>query len=69
LPCRRLELFSEVSAAIDGSKFKAGNTRDRNFIQAKIQRRPTQIDESIAPVSRQGEAPRGRAASPSQMGR
>jgi transposase len=29
--CRRLELFSEASVAIDGSKFKAVNTRDRNF--------------------------------------
>ena len=38
--CRRLELFSEASVAIDGSKFKAVNTRDRNFTQAKMQRRP-----------------------------
>ena len=29
--CRRLELFNEASVAIDGSKFKAVNTRDRNF--------------------------------------
>ena len=36
--CRRLELFSEASVAIDGSKFKAVNTRDRNFTQAKMQR-------------------------------
>ena len=46
--CRRLELFSEASVAIDGSKFKAVNTRDRNFTQAKMQRRLEQIDESIA---------------------
>src|SRR5437899_7287678 len=59
--CRRLELFSEASVAIDGSKFKAVNTRDRNFTQAKMQRR--QIDESIArylsqldSADRQGEA-------------
>src|ERR1700738_3984113 len=32
--CRRLELFSEASVAIDGSKFKAVNTRDRTFTQA-----------------------------------
>jgi transposase len=37
--CRRLELLSEASVAIDGSKFKAVNTRDRNFTQAKMQRR------------------------------
>src|ERR1700727_3448516 len=46
--CRRLELLSEASVAIDGSKFKAVNTRDRNFTEAKMQRRVTQIDESIA---------------------
>src|SRR6188472_3055339 len=46
--CCRLELFSEASVAIDGSKFKAVNARDRNFTQAKMQRRLAQIDESIA---------------------
>jgi transposase len=46
--CRRLELFSDASVAVDGSKFKAVNTRDRNFTQAKMQRRLEQIDESIA---------------------
>jgi transposase len=45
--CRRLELFNEASVAIDGSKFKAVNMRDRNFTQAKMQRRLEQIDESI----------------------
>lgn len=45
--CRRLELFSEASVAIDGSKFKAVNARDRNFTQAKMQRRLEQIDENI----------------------
>jgi transposase len=41
--CRRLELFSDASVAIDGSKFKAVNTRDRNFTQAKMQRRLAQM--------------------------
>jgi transposase len=61
--CRRLELFGEAGVAIDGSKFKAANTRDRNFTQAKMQRRLAQIDESIArylsqldSADRQGEA-------------
>jgi hypothetical protein len=45
--CRRLQLLSEASVAIDDSKFKAANTRDRNFTQAKMQRRLAQIDESI----------------------
>src|SRR3989441_3898917 len=60
---RRLELLSEASVAIDGSKFKAVNTRDRNFTEAKMQRRLAQIDESIArylsqldSADRQGEA-------------
>jgi transposase len=61
--CRRLELFRDTSVAIDGSKFKAVNTRDRNFTQAKMQRRLEQIDESIArylsqldSADRQGDA-------------
>jgi hypothetical protein len=44
----RLALLSEASVAIDRSKFKAVNIRDRNFAQAKMQRRLEQIDESIA---------------------
>jgi hypothetical protein len=47
VPCRRIDLFSDASIAIDGSKFKAVNTRDRNFTQAKMQRRLEQIDESF----------------------
>jgi hypothetical protein len=34
--------------AIDGSKFKAVNNRDKNFTEAKMKRRLEQIDESIA---------------------
>jgi hypothetical protein len=34
--CRRIDLFSDASVAIDGSKFKAVNTRDRNFTQVKM---------------------------------
>ncbi len=37
--CRRLKLFSQAIVAIDGSKFKAVNNRDRNFTRAKMQRR------------------------------
>ena len=33
--------------AIDGAKFKAVNTRDKNFTKAKLKRRLQQIDESI----------------------
>jgi transposase len=46
--CRRLNLFSEAIVAIDGSKFKAVNNRDKNFTPAKMQRRLAQIEESIA---------------------
>ena len=46
--CRRLDLFAEALVAIDGSKFKAVNNRDRNFTPAKMQRRLEQIDQSIA---------------------
>jgi transposase len=45
--CRRLELFADASVAIDGSKFKAVNARDRNFTRAKMQRRLEQIEESV----------------------
>ena len=46
--CRRLDLFANVSVAIDGSKFKAVNNRDRNFTRAKMERRLAQIEESVA---------------------
>lgn len=48
LLCRQLNLFTETMVAIDGSKFKAVNNRDRNFTTAKIERRRQQIEESIA---------------------
>jgi len=46
--CKKLNLFAGAFVAIDGSKFKAVNNRDRNFTKAKLQRRLQQIDESIA---------------------
>ena len=48
LLCRRLDLLDGASVAIDGSKFKAVNNRDKNFTEAKMKRRLEQIDESIA---------------------
>ena len=45
---RQLELLSAASVAIDGSKFKAVNARDKNFSPAKMKRRLERIDESIA---------------------
>jgi transposase len=46
--CRKLDLLSAASVAIDGSKFKAVNARDKNFTEAKMKRRLERIDKSIA---------------------
>ena len=46
--CRGLGLFSQGLVAVDGSKFKAVNNRDKNFTSAKMQRRMTMIEESIS---------------------
>ena len=61
--CRRLQLLNSASVAIDGSKFKAVNARDKNFTEAKMQRRLERLDESIArylsqleTADRQGDA-------------
>ena len=45
--CRQLNLFADASVAIDGSKFKAVNTRDKNFTRGKVKRRMDQIEESV----------------------
>lgn len=45
--CRQLNLFADASVAIDGSKFKAVNGRDRNFTRNKMKRRMEQIEESV----------------------
>jgi len=46
--CRELGLLTTASVAVDGSKFKAVNTRDKNFTRAKMERRLAQIEESVA---------------------
>ena len=48
LLCRQMNLFAGAVVAIDGSKFKAVNTRDKNFTRAKMKRRLEQIDESVS---------------------
>jgi hypothetical protein len=45
--CRRLKLFTGAVVAIDGSKFKAVNNRDKNFTVAKVGKRLEQVDASI----------------------
>ena len=46
--CREMGLLSVASVAIDGSKFKAVNNRDRNFTRGKVERRRAQLEESVA---------------------
>jgi BMFP domain-containing protein YqiC len=45
--CRRLNLFTRAVVAIDGSKLKAVNNRDKNFTVAKVGKRMEQVDASI----------------------
>lgn len=45
--CSELGLFAHAVAAIDGAKFKAVNSRDRNFTRGKLKRRLEQIAASI----------------------
>src|SRR3974390_1769089 len=65
--CRRLNLFAHAVAAIDGSKFKAVNARDKNFTRAKLQKRMEQVEASIerylSTADRQeGELPEAKSA-------
>ena len=46
--CRQMGLLTTASVAIDGSKFKAVNTRDNNFTRGKVERRRAQLDASVA---------------------
>jgi transposase len=46
--CRRVKLFTTALAAIDGSKFKAVNARDKNFTRAKLKARMQQVEDGIA---------------------
>jgi len=46
--CRKLDLLSMASVAIDGSKFRAVNARDKNFTEAKMKLRLERIDERTA---------------------
>ena len=46
--CRAIGLLTTASVAIDGSKFKAVNNRDKNFTRAKMERQLAQIEESVA---------------------
>jgi hypothetical protein len=69
--CRQLKLFSEAIVAIDGSKFKAVNNRDKNFTGHKLKARMEQLEESIgrylADLDRADREP--TAVSEGQVGR
>jgi transposase len=54
--CRQMNLFTEAMVAIDGSKFKAVNNRDKNFTSAKMKRRMQQIESSVERYLRQLES-------------
>jgi len=45
--CQQMDLFSDAVIAIDGSKFKAVNSSDRNFTDAKLKRRMAEIEANI----------------------
>jgi transposase len=45
--CKKFDLFKDAFVAIDGSKFKAVNNRDKNFTQAKMKRRLSDVEASI----------------------
>ena len=55
LICRKLNLFAEAFIAIDGSKFKAVNNRQKNYTAGKIKSRLKLIDESIEKYLKQIE--------------
>jgi transposase len=46
--CRKLGLLTDTTVAVDGSKFKAVNNRDKNFTPYKLGKRIEQIEASIA---------------------
>ena len=54
--CRQMNLFTEAMVAVDGSKFKAVNSSDQNFTQAKIKRRIQEAEQSIAQYLKDLEA-------------
>jgi hypothetical protein len=45
--CRQMKLFTESVVAIDGSKFKAVNNRDRNFTEQKIKSRLGHLEKAV----------------------
>src|SRR3974377_719999 len=46
--CRQMGLLTQGRVAIDGSKFKAVNNRDKNFTRGKVERSRAQFEERVA---------------------
>jgi hypothetical protein len=68
--CRELKLFTEAVVAIDGSKFKAVNNRERNYTPGKIERRERELRRASSVTSmhwrlRIGPSPRRYRPRPS----
>jgi hypothetical protein len=59
-------LLAQASIAINGSKFKAVNNRDKNFTRAKMDRRMAQIEERSLAISSRSTPPTGRAVRSTQ---
>jgi transposase len=55
LLCRRLDLFGGELLAIDGSKFRALNARDRSYTPARLATLQREIDRTIARYLREVE--------------
>jgi hypothetical protein len=49
--CRQMGLLTSASVAIDGSKFKAVNNRDKNFTRGKVERRRAQLEDTKRPIA------------------
>jgi transposase len=45
--CKQLDLFGGELVAVDGSKFRASNSRERNFTREKLDKLISRIDERI----------------------
>ena len=58
--CMKLDLYGKELVAVDGSKFKAVNSKDRNFTDKKLQERIARIDARIEEYLRELEESDGK---------
>ena len=59
--CREMGLLATASVAIDGSKFKAVNNRDRNFTKGKMERRVRRLRRALRAISASSKRPTGKS--------